>query len=147
MAVKLYRLVLLLLALSTLCFSQAWAEDVPLRDAHSHKFLDRQNLTAFAILGSLIALDAVHTQIALESHRFVEGDPLARPFVTHGWPGQLEGSALGFGTSVSLSYVLHGTNHHKIERWTSWLIIGAEAAIDTRNSLLTPPPLKPASPH
>jgi len=111
-------------------------------EAPSHRFFDRRNVATFAALGGLIAIDGVHTQLALQTHRFVEGDPLARPFVSHGWAGQLTGSALGYGTAISLSYMLHRTNHHKLERWAGWLLVGAEAANDTRNLLLNPPPRK-----
>ncbi len=118
------------------------AQNTSIPEAPSHKFFDRQNVAAFAALGTLITIDAVHTQLALQTHDFVEGDPLARPFVTKGWAGQLAGSALGYGTALSLSYVLHRSNHHKLERWTSWLLVGAEATNDVRNLLL-----KPGLPH
>jgi hypothetical protein len=88
-------------------------------------------------------LDGVHTQLMLRTNRFVEGDPLARPFVTHGWPGQLAGSTLGYGAALSLSYMLHRTNHHRIERWATRFMVGAEAANDARNLLLQPPPRQP----
>jgi hypothetical protein len=119
-----------------------WGQSTSIPEAPSHRFIDRQNVTAFAVLGSLITIDAVHTQFALQTHDFVEGDPLARPFVTKGWTGQLAGSALGYGTALSFSYLLHRSNHHKLERWTTWLLVGAEATNDVRNFLL-----KPGLPH
>jgi hypothetical protein len=125
----------------------ALAQSPTLPEARSHKFFDRQNVTAFAALGGLIALDGVHTQIMLQTHRFIEGDPLARPFVRQGWRGQLAGSALGYGAALSLSYMLHRTNHHKIESWATWFLVGAEAANDTRNLLLQPPPPRTAGSH
>jgi hypothetical protein len=116
-------------------------------EAPSHKFLDRQNVSAFGALAGLIALDGIHTQLMLQTHRFVEGDPLARPFVTHGWPGQLAGSALGYGAALSFCYVLHRANHHRIEHWAARFVVGAEAANDVRNLLLEPPPPKPPALH
>ncbi|HVO60699.1 MAG TPA: hypothetical protein VMT53_07170 [Terriglobales bacterium] len=131
---------LLFLAFATASLRAAWSQETPLPEAPSHKFLDRQNVTAFAALGGLIAIDGVHTQLMLDTHRFVEGDPIARPFVSHGWPGQLAGSALAYGSALGVSYMLHKANHHKIERWASWFFVAAEAANDTRNLLLKAPP-------
>lgn len=110
----------------------------------SHKFFDRQNVTAFTLLGGLITLDAVHTQLMLQTNRYSEGDPLARPFVNHGWQGQLAGSSLGYGTALSLSYMFHRTGHHKMERWANWIVVGAEATNDVRNLVLRPPAPQPA---
>jgi hypothetical protein len=98
------------------------------------------------MLGALIAVDGVHTQLMLQTHRFAEGNPIARPFVTQGWPGQLAGSALGFGAGVGLSYMLHRTNHHKLERWAAWMLVSAEAVNDTRNFLLRTPPTTRSAP-
>jgi hypothetical protein len=130
---------LLFLALATVNIPAAWSQQMPLPEAPSHRFVDRQNVTAFAALGGLIALDGVHTQLMLDTHRFVEGNPIARPFVTHGWSGQLAGSALAYGTALSISYMLHKTNHHRVERWANWLFVASEAANDTRNLLLQAP--------
>jgi hypothetical protein len=90
----------------------------------------------FSALGGLIVADGVQTQLMLQTHQFGEGDPLARPFVNQGWPGQLVASALGYGTVLGLAYILHRTNHHKIERYATWLVTSAEAANDTRNLIL-----------
>lgn len=131
--------------LFTVCFlgpARTWGQTQSFPDAPSHKFFDRENLTAVGLLAGVIALDGAHTQLMLETHRYVEGDPLARPFVSRGWPGQLAASALAYGGALGLSYTLHRTNHHKIERWATWFLVGAEAANDTRNLLLQPSPRK-----
>ncbi len=133
---------LLLVTFIVLGIQACLAEDLSLPETPSHRFLDRQNKIAFATLGGLIALDGVHTQLMLATNRYVEGDPLAQPFVRHGWPGQLAGSALGYGAALSLSYMLHRTGHHKIERWATWFMVSAEATNDTRNLLLNAPPRK-----
>ena len=109
---------------------------ITLPEAPSHPFFDRQNVVTFAALGGLIALDSVQTQLMLQTHQFGEADPLARPFVNRGWPGQLAASTLGYGTVLSLAYILHRTNHRKMERCVTWFITSAEAANDTRNLLL-----------
>jgi hypothetical protein len=90
----------------------------------------------FSALGGLIVADGVETQLMLQTHQFGEGDPLARPFVNQGWPGQVAASALGYGAALGVAYILHRTNHHKIERYTTWLVTSAEAANDTRNLIL-----------
>lgn len=127
--------------------SLSLAQGPPLPESPSHKFLDGQNVTAFAALGALVTIDAVHTQRQLQTGRYAEANPLARPFVSHGWSGQLAGSALGYGAALSLSYMLHRTNHHKIERWTTWFLVGAEAVNVTRNLMLNAPPPRSTSPH
>jgi hypothetical protein len=129
---------LLFLALATISLP-VFAQETAFPEAPSHKFFDRQNVVAFAALGGLAALDGVHTQLMLDTHHFVEGDPIARPFVSHGWPGQLAGSALAYGSALGVSYMLHKTNHHKIGRWASWLFVAAEATNDSRNLLLQAP--------
>jgi hypothetical protein len=138
MAAPRWSTLLALVVLWPLGVDSTFAEAPLLPEAPSHRFFDRPNMTAFGLLGGLVALDGVHTQLMLRTNRYTEGDPLARPFVNHGWQGQLAGSALGYGTALSASYMLHRTGHHKIERWATWLFIGAEAANDTHNLLLSP---------
>lgn len=81
----------------------------------SHRFLDKTNvaLLTISVLGQLS--DGITTQ------RFIkrgtsEADPLYRPFVDQGWPGQIAAGVLDTGAQVSIMYVLHRMHHDRIER-------------------------------
>jgi hypothetical protein len=58
---------------------------------------------------------------AITTQRFIkrgwqEGDPLSRPFVDHGWPGQIGIGVLDNAAELSVMYALHRMHHHRIER-------------------------------
>jgi hypothetical protein len=98
-----------------------------------HKFLDRQNKIAFGTLAGLIAVDSITTQRLTNSGRAREANPIWRPMVRQGWQGQLAASALGYASAVGVSYAIHKTGHHKLERWVNWFTVGLEGANDVRN--------------
>ena len=121
------------------CFGtrSALAQNAPLPEAPSHhRFFDRQNTTAFAALSGLIVVDAARTQSMLASHRYAEANPLARPLVNQGWPGQVAVSAIGYGAALGISYLFHRTGHHTMERYATWFMVAAETANDARNLTL-----------
>ncbi len=112
----------------------AAAQEFTLPDAPSqHKFLDRQNKVAFGTLAGLIAVDSITTQRLTNSGLAREANPIWRPMVNQGWAGQLAASTLGYASALGVSYAFHKTGHHKLERWTNWLMVGAEGANDVRN--------------
>ena len=102
----------------------------------SHRFFDRQNAIAFTSLAGLIAVDAVTTQYVIATGQGHEANPVWRPLVQRGWPGEMAASALGFSAALGMSYTLHKTGHHKMERWTNWLVVGVEAGVDGHNLML-----------
>lgn len=103
------------------------AQELTLPDAPSHKFFDRQNKVAFASLGALVAVDAVMTQRLTNSGVAHEANPLWRPLVKQGWPGEMAASALGYSAALGMAYTFHKTGHHKMERWANWVTIAVEA--------------------
>ncbi len=104
-----------------------------LPDAPSkHPFWTVENKANVSILAGLIAADAITTQRAL-NQGFREGDPLMRPFVTRGAPGEAAGSAIGFGAGVGVGYLLHRTHHYKAERITMRMIVAGEGACVASN--------------
>jgi hypothetical protein len=104
------------------------------RDASVHHFLDGGNKLRMAIFAGLVAADGISTQEILNSGgHWREMNPLARPFVNHGAPGQLAASAIGFGFSVGSSYLLHKTGHHKLEKLMLNASIGVEAEVVSSN--------------
>ncbi len=106
---------------------------VSFTNPESHRFFDRQNKIAFGALAGLIAVDAITTQRLIGSGQAHEANPVWRPLVHKGWQGEMAASALGFGAALGMSYTLHKTGHHKLERWTNWLVVGVEAGNDAHN--------------
>ena len=129
-------LLLLLFLSSAFGLRPALAQNPMLPDAPSHPFFDRQNKAAFMVLGGLVAVDAVRTQAMLHTHRYAEANPLARPLVNQGWPGQVAASTIGYGAAMGFSYLFHRTGHQKMEHCATWFMVAAETANDTRNLLL-----------
>ena len=69
--------------------------------------------------------DGVYTQRARHRYpeTFREVDPLARPFVMRGWPGQIAGGALVISADVGLRYWLHRRKRHRLERLVPLVLI------------------------
>ncbi|MGA9041511.1 MAG: hypothetical protein WB421_13320 [Terriglobales bacterium] len=102
--------------------------------ASAHRFFDHDNSIRMGILGGLIAADGISTQEILNSGgHWREMNPLARPFVNKGAPGQLAASVLGCGFSVGSAYLLHKTGHHKLEKLMLNASIGVETATVSSN--------------
>jgi len=102
-------------------------------ESPSHVFLDRPAKIRFALLAGVIAADGITTQHVLNHDGGKEVNPLARPLVIHGAPGQFAASAIGYAFGIGTSYVFHRTGHHKMERMFQNLAIGVEAECVTNN--------------
>jgi len=100
-----------------------------------HRFLDNTNalLTGVEIAG-LIG-DASSTRRVLDSYPDVtgEGDPLARPFVSLGWPGQIAGGVLFVTAELLGRYALHAHGHHRLERMLPLILGGLEFGVTMHN--------------
>jgi hypothetical protein len=79
---------------------------------------DSTNIALTGLESSVLLADGIFTQRALRKYPdvFREADPIARPFVSRGWPGQIAGGALFVTADVALRYLLHRKNHHRVER-------------------------------
>ena len=88
--------------------------------------------------GALLA-DGITTQRALHKYPDLayEGDPLARPFVAHGWPGQVALGAMAISADLGLRYLLHRTNHHRVERWLPAILTALSGGSAIHNAWLT----------
>ena len=84
------------------------------------------------ILAGLVAADGVTTQRGL-NQGLREVNPVMRPLVTRGAPGQAVGSALGFGAGVGIVYLLHRSHHYQAERIALRLIIAGEGGTVANN--------------
>jgi hypothetical protein len=97
-----------------------------------HPFWTIENRVNVGILASLVAADAITTQRGL-NEGLREVNPVMRPFVTRGAPGEAAGSALGFGAAVGVAYLMHRTHHYKAERVTMRLMIVGESGFVANN--------------
>lgn len=94
-----------------------------------HRFWDRKNSVLFAASAAFSAADFVVTRDNLRSGG-QELNPVTRMF-----SGSSAGLAMNFAGEtagvVGISYFLHKTGHHKMERAVSMLNIGASASAVT----------------
>ncbi len=90
-----------------------------------HRFLDRDNSILFAAVGASAAADFCVTRSNL-AHGGKELNPVAKVFAgsTAGLAFNFAGETAG---SIGISYLFHKTGHHKLERITSFVNIGASA--------------------
>jgi hypothetical protein len=81
----------------------------------SHRFIDKTNLLLIgsSLLGQFA--DAITTQ-RFHSHGGIEADPIARPFIEHGWGGEIGLGVIENTAQIYVMYGLHKMGHHRIER-------------------------------
>jgi hypothetical protein len=126
---------LLTLLLSTAMQAQNLAvSKFALPDAPTPKprFWTVETRVNFSALAGLVAVDGVTTQRGL-NEGLREANPVMRPFVTRGAPGEAVGSALGFGGAVGIVYLLHRTHHYKAERIVMRTMVGGETGFVANN--------------
>lgn len=87
-------------------------------DFQQHKFWDRQNTILFATHAGLAATDFALTHRNLASGG-KELNPIARPFTNMGTPGEVVFFAGSTAASLGVTYFLHKTHHHNMERWVA----------------------------
>jgi hypothetical protein len=103
-----------LLVAALLLSGAASAQDLS-TDPVNHRFWDAANKALFASHAALEAVDFGITHHNL-SHGGREMDSLAKPFCDRGTPGQLVFFAGRAVAVVGISYLLHKTGRHKLER-------------------------------
>ena len=81
----------------------------------SHRFLDKTNLFVLSISLLAQASDAVTTQHII-GHGYAEADPLVRPLVNQGWPGQIGEAVIENAGQIFIMYRLHKMGFHRAER-------------------------------
>jgi hypothetical protein len=108
-----------------------FGQDMP--ETPSHSFFQRSGEIRMGVIAGLIAADGITTQHILGVDHGSELNPLVRPLVTKGAPGQAGASVLGYAFSVGSSYLLHRTGHHRLERLMLNTTIAIEAECVTSN--------------
>ena len=101
----------------------------------THRFFDRTNLLLFAGVATVRALDFTSTQHFRElgnnevllTNDIVDNKPLFAAI-----------EVAGTAASIGVSYWLHRTGHHKLERWVSIVHIGVGTFGDAHNYSLGP---------
>jgi hypothetical protein len=89
-----------------------------------HRFFDGPNITLTAVESGALLADGITTRYALDKYPGSrEADPLARPFVSRGWPGQTAGGALVVSADLGIRYWLHRKGKHRIERFVPLVLI------------------------
>jgi hypothetical protein len=104
------------------------------------RFWDRTNIALFAGVAAARALDYTSTQHFRErgnnevllTNGIVDNKPLFAGI-----------EAAGVAASIAVSYWLHRTGHHRLERWVSIVHIGVAAAGDIHNYSLGRNPAAP----
>jgi hypothetical protein len=124
--------VILLFVLVTLLTLSASAQQtnsnwVSTGDFQQHKFWDRQNKILFAAHAGLAATDFALTHRNL-ANGGKELNPIARPFTDMGTPGEVAFFAGSTAASLGVTYLLHKTHHHSMERWVARYGVADSAA-------------------
>ncbi len=82
-----------------------------------HRFFDALNIALTDIESGALLADGITTQRGLTKYpESREADPIARLFVSHGWPGQIVGGILFVSADVGLRHVFHRNGRHRVER-------------------------------
>ncbi|MFQ5778459.1 MAG: hypothetical protein ACE5IP_10690 [Terriglobia bacterium] len=114
-----------------------------LPDPQSHRFWDKTNLALFAGVGTARAFDFTSTRNfrsrgrneALLTNAIVDNKPLFAAI-----------EVAGTAASIGLSYWLHKTGHHKLERWVSIFHFSVGTFGALRNYSLRSAPTVPGAP-
>jgi hypothetical protein len=118
------------------------AQTDPKPSRAAHRFWDKQNLWLFAGVGTMRALDYHSTG---NMRRRGRDEILLTNEVVDNKPAFATIEAAATATSIGVSYLFHRTNHHKLERWVSYLHIGVAGFGSVRNYCLESRPVSPPS--
>jgi hypothetical protein len=107
----------------------------------THRFWDKTNIGLFLGVAAVRTLDFTSTQHfrergvneALLTNSIVDNKPLFAGI-----------EVAGTAASIAVSYLLHRTGHHKLERWVSIVHIGVGTFGDARNYTLSHPAVQGA---
>jgi len=98
-----------------------------------HRFWDRTNILLFTGIGITRGMDYASTRNFQARGR---DEILIPDDVVNSSAGFASLEAAGAATSMGISYLLHRTGHHKLERWLSIGHMGVTGFGDVRNYCL-----------
>ena len=107
--------------------------EAPPTAAPPHRFWDRTNILLFSGVAVFRGLDYASTRNFMARGR---EEILLPDDVVDNSAGFASLEAAATATSVGLSYLMHRTHHHKLERWVSITHISVTAFGDARNYAL-----------
>lgn len=102
-------------------------------DRGAHKFWDKENAWLFAGVGASRTLDYFST---LNMRRRGRDEIFLTNDIVDNHAAFAAIEAAGTGVSIGASYLFHRYHHHKLERWTSIIHIGAATSGAVRNYCL-----------
>lgn len=97
-----------------------------------HRFFDVQNSLGLSLMASSLIADSVSTQKALAYPGFHEMNPVARPFMSSRG-GAAAYTAGSFAVLAGTAYLMHKTNHHKLEHIFPFAVAGWEGFLAAHN--------------
>ena len=106
---------------------------MPPSAADPHGFWDARNRWLFAGVGAMRALDGISTRNLRARKR---DEILLNNQIVDNAPEFAAIEAAGLAASVAVSYWLHRTGHHRLERWASVIHIGVTGFGAVRNYAL-----------
>lgn len=87
--------------------------------------ISKATLATFAAFGAEVVADGVTTRV-LYQRRYDENNPIVRPLVHAGVPGQVGASLLGAGATVGVWFVLHRAHRERAATWFLRLVTAGE---------------------
>ncbi|HET7442047.1 MAG TPA: hypothetical protein VFJ47_12155 [Terriglobales bacterium] len=115
----------ILFLLLGVCYGRAIAQALP-EGPSWHRYWDRENKVLFIAHAGVTTADFIitHQNLSNGGH---ETNPLAKPLCESGTPGQVVFFGGRVLSTLSVSYALHRTGHHKMERGVTMFMIGDSA--------------------
>ena len=109
------------------------AKNQTMSPRQGHRFWDKKNAWLFAGVGASRALDYSST---LNMRRRGDNEILLTNDLVGNHAAFAVVEAAGTAVSIGASYLFHRSGHHKLERWTSIVHIGAATSGAVRNYCL-----------
>jgi hypothetical protein len=109
----------------------ATGQELPEARLSQQASISRQSWAMFAGLGGEIVADGVTTRVLYQRHHD-ETDPVARPFVHAGVPGQVAVSLLGAGALAGTWWLLRRSHRERMARNLLWSVAAVEGGNDAR---------------
>jgi hypothetical protein len=101
----------------------------PTKEFGAHRFWDRENIVLFAAVGGMAGADFYVTHANLAGGG-KELNPVTR-VLSGSTPGLAANFVLESSSIIAVSYLLHKTGHHRLERLTSFMNVASSAGAVT----------------